>query len=49
VRSLVCLTGGQQSFGNHPGARNVHDVDSLQLLAMVKAMRDEKVFQCGTP
>jgi len=49
VRNLVCLTGDHQSFGNHPGARNVHDVDSLQLLAMVKAMRDEKVFQCGDP
>ncbi len=47
VRNLLCLTGDHQSFGNHPTAKNVHDLDSIQLLCMVKDMRDEARFQCG--
>jgi methylenetetrahydrofolate reductase (NADPH) len=47
VRNLLCLTGDHQSFGNHPTAKNVHDLDSVQLIQMVKAMRDESKFQCG--
>lgn len=47
IRNVLCLTGDHQSFGNHPGAKNVHDLDSIQLLRMVKDMRDENKFQCG--
>lgn len=47
VRNVLCLSGDHQSHGNHPGAKNVHDIDSIQMLAMVKAMRDDGVFQCG--
>jgi 5,10-methylenetetrahydrofolate reductase len=47
VRNLLCLTGDHQSFGNHPTAKNVHDLDSVQLIHMVKEMRDEAKFQCG--
>jgi len=47
MRNLLCLTGDHQTFGNHPTAKNVFDLDSVQLLQMVAAMRDEHVFQCG--
>lgn len=47
MRNLLCLTGDHQSFGNHPTAKNVFDMDSLQLVRMVTAMRDECIFQCG--
>ncbi|HHS97427.1 MAG TPA: methylenetetrahydrofolate reductase, partial [Chloroflexi bacterium] len=47
VRNLLCLTGDHNSFGNHPTAKNVHDLDSIQLIRMVKEMRDEGRFQCG--
>jgi methylenetetrahydrofolate reductase (NADPH) len=47
MRNLLCLTGDHQSFGNHPMAKNVHDLDSLHLIKMVKDMRDEGKFQCG--
>lgn len=47
AKNLLCLTGDHQSFGNHPQSKNVHDLDSMQLLNMVKGMRDEKIFQCG--
>jgi 5,10-methylenetetrahydrofolate reductase len=47
MRNLLCLTGDHQSFGNHPTAKNVHDLDSIQLIRMMKDMRDEARFQCG--
>jgi len=47
VKNLLCLTGDHQKFGNHPQSKNVFDLDSIQLIKMVKDMRDEKKFQCG--
>jgi 5,10-methylenetetrahydrofolate reductase len=47
MRNLLCLTGDHQSFGNHPTAKNVHDIDSIQLVQMVVDMRDKGCFQCG--
>jgi len=47
IRNLLCLSGDHQSCGNHPGAKNVHDIDSMQFLRMMKEMRDENKFQCG--
>ena len=47
IRNVLCLTGDHQSHGNHPGAKNVHDIDSIQMVRMVKEMRDEGLFQCG--
>lgn len=49
IRNLLCLTGDHQTFGNHPMAKNVHDVDSISMLQMVRDMRDGKKFQCGDP
>ena len=39
VRNMLCLSGDHQSFGNFPDAKNVHDIDSMQLISMVKKMR----------
>jgi methylenetetrahydrofolate reductase (NADPH) len=47
MRNLLCLTGDHQSFGNHPDSKNVFDMDSIQMLQMVAAMRDKQTFQCG--
>lgn len=47
MRNLLCLTGDHNVFGNHPQAKNVHDLDSVQLIRMVKDMRDGGHFQCG--
>ncbi len=47
LKNLLCLTGDHQTFGNHPNSTGVFDMDSIQLLQMVRMMRDEKVFQCG--
>lgn len=47
VRNVLCLTGDHQCFGNHPTARYVFDLDSVQLIRMLKNMRDERIFACG--
>ncbi|MFU8855882.1 MAG: methylenetetrahydrofolate reductase [Deferrisomatales bacterium] len=49
IRNMLALTGDHQSFGNHPTAKNVHDLDSLQQLRMMKDLRDGRKFQCGDP
>jgi methionine synthase / methylenetetrahydrofolate reductase(NADPH) len=47
LKNLLCLTGDHQKFGNHPGAKGVFDMDSIQLLGMMRELRDQKKFQCG--
>lgn len=47
IKNILLLSGDHQSFGNHPQAANVYDLDSMNLIQMVKNMRDEKVFQNG--
>jgi methylenetetrahydrofolate reductase (NADPH) len=47
MRNLLCLSGDHQKFGNHPTSKNVFDIDSVQLVHIVRSMRDDKVFQCG--
>jgi 5,10-methylenetetrahydrofolate reductase len=47
MRNVLCLTGDHQTFGNHPGSKNVFDMDSTQLVKMLTDMRDQKVFQNG--
>ena len=47
MRNVLCLSGDHQTFGNHPQAKNVHDIDSMQLAQMVVGLRDKNCFQCG--
>jgi methylenetetrahydrofolate reductase (NADPH) len=47
VHNILCLSGDHQQFGDHPQAKGVFDIDSTQLIAMVKKMRDEGKFQGG--
>jgi methylenetetrahydrofolate reductase (NADPH) len=47
IRNILCLTGDHQKFGNHPTSKNVFDMDSIQLIAMLACMRDQKKFACG--
>jgi methylenetetrahydrofolate reductase (NADPH) len=41
IKNVLCLSGDHQKFGDHPQAKNVFDIDSMQLIATVKKMRDE--------
>jgi methylenetetrahydrofolate reductase (NADPH) len=47
IRNMLCLSGDHQKFGDHPMAKGVFDIDSMQLIAMVKKMRDDSKFQGG--
>ncbi|MFC2017241.1 methylenetetrahydrofolate reductase [Chloroflexota bacterium] len=47
IGNILCLSGDHQKFGNHPTAKNVFDIDSIQLIQTLKNMRDEKKFLCG--
>ncbi len=53
VRNCLCIAGDHQSFGaagklkGHPGAKNVYDVDSIQLVSILRGLRDEGRQQGG--
>ncbi|MBT8333132.1 MAG: methylenetetrahydrofolate reductase, partial [Deltaproteobacteria bacterium] len=47
VRNLLCLSGDHQKFGDDPQAKNVFDIDSIQLIYLAKMMRDEGIFPSG--
>ncbi len=47
IRNMLCLSGDHQQFGDHPDAKGVFDIDSTQLISLVKQMRDEGLFLSG--
>jgi len=55
LRNCLCIAGDHQSFSaagrlkGHPGAKNVYDVDSLQLASIMRKMRDEGLQEGGDP
>lgn len=55
IRNCLCLTGDHQSFGaagrlqGHSGAKNVFDLDAIQLVQMLATLRDEGLQQGGDP
>jgi len=46
-KNILCLSGDHQKFGDHPQAKNVFDIDSIQLIKTVRLMRDEGKFLGG--
>lgn len=47
LKNILCLSGDHQMFGDHPNSKGVFDIDSMQLVHMVKKMRDEGKFLGG--
>jgi methylenetetrahydrofolate reductase (NADPH) len=47
IRNILCLSGDHPKFGDHPHSKGVFDIDSLQLIQMVRKMRDEGKFLGG--
>ncbi len=53
LKNCLCIAGDHQKFSaagrlkGHPGAKNVYDVDTSQLVAIMKKMRDEGLQQGG--
>ena len=40
IRNILCLSGYHQTLTDNPESANVYDLDSTQLVALVKKMRD---------
>ena len=38
IENILCLTGDHQRFGDHPEAKGVFDLDSIQLIATAKSL-----------
>jgi methylenetetrahydrofolate reductase (NADH) len=49
IGNILCLSGDHQKFGNHPSAKGVFDIDSIQLIQTLKSLRDENTFISGEP
>lgn len=47
VHNVLCLTGDDVSAGDQPGAKAVFDLDSIQLLRTIRAMRDQGRYLSG--
>ena len=47
INNILCLSGDHQKFGDHAAAKNVYDMDSINLIQTVKYMRDEGKFLGG--
>ncbi len=53
IRNVLCLSGDHQKASaggklkGHPGARNVYDIDSIQLIRVVRGLRDQAVQEGG--
>ncbi len=47
IKNVLCLSGDHNKFGDHPQAKNVFDIDSIQLIQTVKQMRDDGKLLSG--
>jgi len=47
LNNILCLSGDHQRFGDNPQAKNVYDIDSIQLIRTVNRMREEGKFING--
>jgi methylenetetrahydrofolate reductase (NADPH) len=47
IRNILVMTGDHPKFGDHPGAKPVFDLDSVQLLWTLRTMRDQRVLLSG--
>ncbi|HEX74310.1 MAG TPA: methylenetetrahydrofolate reductase [Dehalococcoidia bacterium] len=47
IGNILCITGDHQSSGDHPSTKGVFDLDSIQLIQVLRQMRDDKKFLSG--
>jgi len=47
IVNVLALGGDHVSIGDHPHVKPVYDVDSINLVRMIRMMRDEQVFENG--
>jgi len=44
VKNILCLTGDYVTFGDHPQAKPVFDLDSIQLISLAKNLSEGRFF-----
>jgi methylenetetrahydrofolate reductase (NADPH) len=49
IRNVLVMTGDHPKFGDHPEAKPVFDLDSVQLLWTLRYMRDQGALLSGRP
>lgn len=49
IPNILLLTGDHTSFGDHPEAKPVFDLDSIQLIGAARTLRDRGVLLSGRP
>lgn len=47
IRNVLLLTGNHMVLGDHPNAKPVFDVDSVNLIRLAKRLRDEGTYESG--
>ncbi len=47
VRNLVLMSGDDVTAGDHPEARRIYDIDSMELIEVAAAMRDRGTYLSG--
>ncbi len=47
IQNVFCVTGNHPALGDHPHARPVFELDSLELIALARKLRDEGCFENG--
>lgn len=49
INTVLAISGDHVSMGDHPAAKTVYDLDSINLVRMIQQMRDGQVFESGRP
>ncbi len=47
ITTVLALSGDHPSCGDHPHVKNVGDIDSINLVRMIRRMTDDQVFENG--
>ncbi len=47
IRNILCLSGDHVRWGDHPGAKSVYDIDSTQLIRMVRNLTEHGCLDNG--
>jgi methylenetetrahydrofolate reductase (NADPH) len=47
VRNLVLMSGDDVTAGDHPEARRIYDIDSMQLIEVAVGLRDRGIYLSG--
>lgn len=49
ITNVLALSGDHPACGDHPHVKSVGDIDSINLVRMIRMMRDDQVFENGRP